>query len=137
MFYILVEITAVNCFILSSHSYVAKEDKFTSHLAFREALYSGLFEHAKYTASPTTYTAVRHQRIQMKRSACVVCKQVSAEERRGVKGRKRQVLQALSPHIASKRKDRHVARPLTGCSSCKVSLCAKKGCWDVYHSGMN
>ena len=171
MFYTLVDITAVNSFILSSHSYVPKEEKFTDHQAFREALCSGLLACAKYQASAIAYPptaaaaaacpaterpmmtrptaaclaagalaaseGIQHQRVKMKRSTYVVCKQACMQERRGIKGKRRQVLQALSPNSTSERKDRHVARAKTGCSSCNVALCATRGCWEAFHLGSN
>ena len=78
---------------------------------------------------------VEHQRVSMKRAPCVMCKQAAQEGKRGFKGTKSSVFQALSPNIASKRKDRHVARAMTGCSSCNVVLCSRKGCWEAFHSG--
>ena len=74
-----------------------------------------------------------HQRVSMKRAPCAICKQAAKEERRGIKRQKRHALQALSPNIASKRQDRHVARAMTGCSSCNVSLYSTRGCWDAFH----
>ena len=155
MFYNLVSVIAMNSFLLSTYAPAAKENKFSTYLAFREALCKGLFVHAKshstvivagpitavvtnkvaVDAADTAGARVKHQRVKMKRSACVICKQAAAEERRGIKQQKRQVLQAISPNIVDKCKDRHVLRVKTGCASCKVSLCTKKGCWEVFHSG--
>ena len=146
----------MNSFLLSYYAPVAKEDKFSEHRAFRKALCKDLFIHtrlqsivpiadtatAAYTVAiaGAAYTAsarVEHQRVKIKRAACVICKQAAAEERRGIKQQIRQALQAISPNIASKRKDRHVPRTETGCSSCKVSLCMKRRCWEVFHSGVH
>ena len=139
MFYTLVEIIAVNSFILYASSYVPEEEKFThhQHRAFREVLCAGLFAHAKPTADNTPGKAGLHQRVKMKRAPCVICKQASAEERRGIKGVRRQVLQGLLANIVSKRSEQRVSRAKTGCSLCKVALCSKRGCWDAFHSGVN
>ena len=156
MFYSLVDIVAVNSFLLSSYAPVAEVGKFLKHRAFREALCKELFAHARpqsivVVAGPATaattiaaaaadvadaagVTGVEHQRVKMKRLVCVICKQAAAEERRGIKRQRRQALQAISPNNASKLKDRHVPRAETGCASCEVSLCTKKGCWEVFHS---
>ena len=105
MFYNLVGVIAVNSFLLSTYAPAAKEDKFSTHLAFREALCKGLFAHARphstvimaglITAAVTNRVAVgaadtvggrvEHQRVKIKRSVCVICKQAAAEERRGIK----------------------------------------------------
>ena len=136
MFYTLVEIIAVNSFTLSAFSYVPKKDKFTHHLALREALYAGLLAHARPLAD-TAEKIDLHQRVKMSRMGCVVCKQAAAEERRGIKGSRRRVLQGISPNFVSKRKDRHVPRAKSGCNLCGVALCAKKRCWEAFHSGAN
>ena len=112
MFYTLVEIIAVNSFTLSAFSYVPKEKKCLDYFTFREALWQGLLAHAKPKAGiiDTASTARRHQKVQIKRALCVICKQTAAEERRGIKGVRRQALQALSPNIVGKRKERRVNR---------------------------
>ena len=156
MFYTTIGIIVVNFFLLSLHSPVSKKEKFTKHEVFREALYKGLFDHATgavgaggadiasmVVAGPVTAaealstagTGIKHQRIGMKRGPCVVCKQIAREERRGVSvgGKKGQALQAVSPNIASKSKDRHVHRAKTGCDACRVLLCSTKQCWEAYH----
>ena len=51
MFYTLIGIVVVNSYLLSSYAAVPKEDKFTKHLAFREALYKALFDHATGAAA--------------------------------------------------------------------------------------
>ena len=109
MFYSLVNVIAVNSFLLSTYAPAIKEDKFLTYLAFREALCKGLFAHTRphstviiagpITAAVTNRVAVgaagtvgarvEHQRVQMKRSAYVICKQAAAEERRGIKRQKR------------------------------------------------
>ena len=160
MFYTLVEIIAVNSFTLSAFSYVSNEKKYTIHLAFREALCEGLLAHAKPEAIITdtagaadTVDAVDtvgvvgaagaadpvrlHQRVKMKRAPCVICKQAAAEERRGIKGIRRQALQAIAPNIMCKRKERRVTRTRVGCRLCKVALCRESGCWEAFHSGAN
>ena len=140
MFYTLVEIVAVNSFLLSASSYVS--EKITSHRAFREGLCTGLLAHEKPISGNiagvtetvgVTETAGLHQRVKMKRALCVICKQASAEERRGIKGVRRQVLQGLSPNIVSKRSQQRVSRAKTGCSLCKVALYSKRGCWEAFH----
>ena len=145
MFYTLVEIIAVNSFTLSMSSYVPEEKKFTDHLVFREALCTGLFAHTKPMAdiadsadtAGAADTARLLQRVKLKRAPCVICKQAAAEERRGIKGARRQALQALSPNIVSKRKENRVKRAKTGCGLCNVALCTKRGCWEAFHSGVN
>ena len=139
MFYTLIEIIAVNSFILSASSYVPEEKKITDHFTFREALCTGLLTHAKPKAD-TANPAGLHQWVKIKRSQCVVCKQAAAEERRGIKGARRQVLQAISPNIASRRRDKHIPRARTGCNLCRVALCTPKGtkrCWEAFHSEAN
>ena len=137
MFYTLVEIIAINSFTLSAFSYVPKEKKFLDYFAFREALCEGLLAHAKPEAGiiDTASTARRHQKVQIKRAPCVICKQAAAEERRGIKGVRRQALQALSPNIVGKRKERRVNRTRVGCCFCKVALCRERGCWEAFHLG--
>ena len=78
---------------------------------------------------------VEHQRVSMKRAPCVMCKQAAKEGKRGIGSSKSIVFQALSPNIVSERKDRHVTRAKTGCSSCNVALCSTRGCWEAFHSG--
>ena len=46
MFYTTISIVVINSFLLSLHAPVAKKDKFIKYVAFREALYKGLFDHA-------------------------------------------------------------------------------------------
>ena len=187
MFYTMIGIVVVNSYLLSSYAQVPKEDKFTDHLAFRQALYKGLFEYATgaagaagaveilpvagpvnlvlppgdtmpivadpdtedraeiAAAAAVTHTAgellvtaaadarIEHQRIPMKRAACVVCKKIATEKRRG-QGQKKVAFQESSPNITSKRKDKHVTRVATGCASCSVTLCLTKGCWEAFHS---
>ena len=79
--------------------------------------------------------SVKHQRVSMKRASCVICKQAAKKKKRGIKGSRSHVFQALLPNIISKRKDRHIARAITGCSSYNVVLCSRKGCWEAFHSG--
>ena len=147
MFYTVIGVVVVNSYLLSLYAPVPKEKKFMEHLAFREALYKALFQHSTRAAVAGAASLpvagpmnladayVEHQRVSMKRAACIMCKQAAEEERRGIRGTKRSVFQALSPNIASKRKDKHVARAMTGCSSCNVVLCSRKGCWEAFHSG--
>ena len=47
MFYSLLNIIVVNSFLLSYHAPIAKEDKFSEHRAFRQALCKGLFIHIR------------------------------------------------------------------------------------------
>ena len=175
MFYTMIGIVVVNSYLLSSYAQVPKEDKFTDHLAFRRALYQGLFEHATgaagaagaveilpvagpvnlvlppgdtmpVVADPDTEdraeiaaaadARIEHQRIPMKRAACVVCKKIATEKRRG-QGQKKVAFQESSPNITSKRKDKHVTRVATGCASCSVTLFLTKGCWKAFHSLIN
>ena len=166
MFYTLIEIIAVNSFTVSAFSYIPNEKKYTNHLAFREALYEGLLAHTKPEAVITNTVGVAgtadtagtvgaadaagvadtvgaadsvrlHQRVKMKRAPCVICKQAAAEERRGIKGIRRQALQAIAPNIMYKRKERRVTRTRVGCYLCKVALCRERGCWEAFHSGAN
>ena len=51
MFYTLIGIVVVDSYLLSSYAAVPKEDKFTKHLALREALYKALFTHATGAAA--------------------------------------------------------------------------------------
>ena len=154
IFYSLLDIVVVNSFLLSCYAPVTKEDRFLTHRAFREALCKDLFTYAVPTAAAAATvvgpvhimpavvgavyaapTRVEHQRVKMKRAACVVCKQAVAEERRGIKQQRRLILQAVSPNVTSKRMDRHISRVKTGCASCMVALCARKGCWELFHLG--
>ena len=43
----------------------------------------------------------------------------------------------ILPNIASKRKDRHILRAEIGCDFYKISLCMKRGCWEVFYSGVH
>ena len=45
MFYTTISIIVINLFLLSLHVPVAKKDKFTKYIVFKEALYRGLFNH--------------------------------------------------------------------------------------------
>ena len=76
-----------------------------------------------------------YSRIQIKRGPYTVCKQITAEKRRGisVEEKKRRVLQEFSPNIATGHKDRHVNRAKIGCSACKILLYITKGCWEAFH----
>ena len=104
MFYNLLNIVVVNSFLLSYHAPIAKEDKFSEHRAFRKTLCKGLFIHTRPQSivpiadtATTAYTVaivgaayiasarVEHQKIKIKRAACVICKQAAAEERREIK----------------------------------------------------
>ena len=135
----------VNSFLLSFNTPAAKEDKFSTQLAFKEALYKDLFAAATAStivAAPTIAAAgiadiVEHQRVKIKRAPCVVCKQAAAMERQGIKQQRRQPLQAVSSNFASRSLDRHVSRALTGCASSMVALCTKKRCWEVFHLGVS
>ena len=51
MFYTLISVIVVNSYLLSSYAPVPKEKKFIEHVAFREALYKALFEHATGAAA--------------------------------------------------------------------------------------
>ena len=79
-------------------------------------------------------TNIKHQRVPMKRTICVVCKQTSKKRKRGIRGQRECSLQVIEPNTVGKEKNGHIARPETGCAVCKVSLCVKRGCWDVFHS---
>ena len=79
-------------------------------------------------------TNIKYQRVPMKRTTYVVCKQASRERKKEIKGQRGCSFQVIEPNIVGKEKDKHIARPETGCAVCKVSLCVKKGCWDVFHS---
>ena len=68
----------------------------------------------------------------MKRAIYVVCKQASRERKRGIKGQRGCSLQVIEPNTVSKEKDGHIARLEIGCAVCKVLLCVKRGCWDVF-----
>ena len=105
MFYDLIGVVVINSFLLSYYAPVANEDKFLIYLAFREALCKGLFTHvaaaaagiadaiATPVAGPVNVvpvagvmpTRVEYQRITIKRTPCVICKQAAVEGRRGVK----------------------------------------------------
>ena len=99
MFYTTISIMIINLFLLSLHAPVAKKDKFTKYVTFRETLYRGLFNHvigvvgvggadipslvellnaAEALSLPTTEGTegadIKHQRIGMKRGPCVVYK---------------------------------------------------------------
>ena len=45
MFYTIINIIIINLFLLSLHAPVAKKNKFTKYIVFREALYRGLFNY--------------------------------------------------------------------------------------------
>ena len=93
-------------------------------------------EAGKMLIAAAAAAKIEHQRIPMKRAACVICKQAAVEGRRGIRRLRRRPFQEITPNVDSKVKDRHIPRSLTGCASCKVSLCAKKGCWEAFHSGV-
>ena len=148
IFYTIIGIVVVNSYLLSTYTPVSKEKKFTEQIKFREALCKALFDHstgvaaaaAAYVAdaAATANVEVGHHRVSMKRAPCVICKQGVKEGKRGIRGQKRHVLQAISPNFVSKRKDRHGIRVKSGCDSCKVALCsarAQRGCWEAFHSG--
>ena len=103
MFYTTINIVVINSFLLSLHVPVAKEDKFTKYIVFREALYRGLFNHiigiagvdgadisslaeslntAEILSLPTTEgtggAGIKHQRIGIKRGLYVICKQATS-----------------------------------------------------------
>ena len=80
-------------------------------------------------------TRVEHQRVKIKRATCVVYKQAVAEKRQGIKQQKKLILQIVSPNVTSKRMNRHAPRVKIGCASCMVALCARKGCWELFHLG--
>ena len=92
---------------------------------------------AGHILARTGTAIVRHQRVLMKRAACVICKKIAEEERRGIRRQKRQPLQASTPNFGSKKRDKRVPRSITGCASCKVSLCAKKSCWEAFYSSID
>ena len=89
----------INSFLLSLHASVAKKNKFTKYIAFKETLYRGLLNYitgaadigganilslakplntAEVLSLPTTEGTggadIKHQRIGMKRGPCVVYK---------------------------------------------------------------
>ena len=47
MFYSLIGIIVINSFLLSTYAPTTKKNKFSTYLAFREALYKDLFTHAR------------------------------------------------------------------------------------------
>ena len=72
--------------------------------------------------------SIKHQRVSIKRASYVICKQATKEEKREIREPRSHVFQALLPNIISKRKNRHIARAITGCSSYNVVLCSRKEC---------
>ena len=94
MFYSLISIIVVNFFLLSTYAPTTKEDKFLIYLAFREALYKDLFVYTRphstviiadlVTTVVTNRVAVgaadiigvrvKHQRVKIKHSACIIYK---------------------------------------------------------------
>ena len=89
----------INSFLLSLHVPVAKKDKFTKYIIFREAFHRDLFNHvigaagiggadipflteslntAEALSLPTTEgtggAGIKHQRIGIKRGPCVIYK---------------------------------------------------------------
>ena len=92
---------------------------------------------ASYILNYTETAVIEPQRVSMKRAACVVCRKVAEEERRGIRRQKRQPLQASTANSASGKSDEHVSRSITGYNSFKVSLCAKKGYWKAFHCSIN
>ena len=149
MFYTIIGIVVVNSYLLSAYAPVPEERKFTKQLAFREALCKALFAYSTGAVASAGSTAtvangaatigvkIDHHRVSMKRASCVMCKQGAREGRRGIRGQQGRVLLAISPNVVSRSKDRHIARATTGCSSCQVSLCRDRGCWDAFHSGVD
>ena len=77
---------------------------------------------------------IKHQKVPMKRTTYVVCKQASRKRKREIKDQRECSLQVIEPNIVGKEKDKYIARPETGCAVCKVSLCVKRDCWDVFYS---
>ena len=187
MFYAMIGIVVVNSYLLSSYAPVSRKEKFAKHLAFREALFKQLFEHAtgvevaigaanvlpvagpinailppgdtvpanelnaesgvatmavaktahtvgQILAKTAVTSKIEHQRISMKRAACVICKQAPKQEKKATARQKRSPLQAVTLNTMNQEKNRHIPRSITGCASCNVSLCAKKGCWEAFHS---
>ena len=51
MLYTIISMVIVNLYLLSLHAPVPKENKFTNHLAFRQALYKALFQHSTGAAA--------------------------------------------------------------------------------------
>ena len=79
-------------------------------------------------------TNIEYQRVPMKRATCVVYKQASRERKKEIKDQREYSLQVIEPNTVSKEKDGYIARPETGYAMCKVLLCVKKGCWDMFYS---
>ena len=77
---------------------------------------------------------IEHQRVPIKRTTCVVYKQASRERKREIRNQRGCSLQVIKPNTVGKKKDGHIARPEISCAVCKVLLCVKRGCWDVFHS---
>ena len=96
MFCNLVNIIAVNAFLLFLHSGAVKDQKFIQHHKFKEALYIGLFNHSTRVkeATPNTRQDLEHRKIKCKQAPCVVYKKKAQEQR----GKKRTALEKLSPN---------------------------------------
>ena len=78
MFCNLVNIIAVNVYLLFMHSRAANNQKFTNHehYQFREALYMGFFSHSIRVNEPipNIEPEAEHCKIRCKQAPCVMCK---------------------------------------------------------------
>ena len=136
----LLDTVIVNSYLLSFHSAVTKEEKFTDQTLFRTAIIEGCFKigsqtyikrkHAAIADVPDRDTEKEHSLKRREiRQDCVVCK------KEGISREKRRVLGETSANTQSKSVQKGCRRTTAfGCEAYDMPLCKDNGCWQCFHS---
>jgi hypothetical protein len=131
LWWFLVRRVEVNAYLLSYHSGVPKEERFTSQTSFREELIGGLFnksERLRHKRKRTEWikssvalgSNLQHQLEWVgKQRACQVCGTVQ----------RRKILGELDENVVSGGRKRSVY----ACKACNTSLCKDGPCFSRFH----
>ena len=134
------EMSLTNAYLLSLHSPVPKEAKFTSHKKFLEALYQGLLglSERRVMVRRKRSIGLSCERPTVRMEEHYHCKMEALGDCRGCKGsgetarpKKRRVFSEISPNLGTKRRGK---RTTFGCSICNVHLCKQGNCWATWHN---
>jgi hypothetical protein len=130
----LIELSVINAYLLSLHSEVSKEAKFTVHSKFRIALYTGLIQAFKRQDLKRKRTSIEpafehsnkrfddHQICKRKSSGeCYGCREIGQL----VTHRKRRILGELTPNLGGRKRGK---RSTFGCDICDIPICKDGPC---------
>jgi len=137
-----IEISIINAYILSLHSDVSKEAKYTVHSEFRTALATGLIQASQRHFLKRKRTSIEPaiERSMIRLDDHQFCKRKSYENCRGckeigltVRPRKRQVLGETTPNLGGSKRRK---RSTFDCDICDIPLCRNGPCWAAYHNSI-